>query len=78
MRAGEFSESEGDGPADEGGESKAENDGRARKLDGWSGAEQEAGADRASDGNHGHLSGAELVAKAGFGVGSGRRHGVSF
>ena len=68
MSAGEFAEGQGDGPADEGGEDKAEDDGGPGELNGGGGAEEESGADGAADGDHGHLSGGELVAKAGLWV----------
>src|SRR5579885_1805375 len=66
MNAGEFSERHGDGVIDEGREQEAENDAGAGDLHGGGGAEKEACADRSPDGNHGHLSGAELVAKSLF------------
>ena len=70
MRTGEFSQGESDNPTDEGRQSKTENDGGSRQFDGGSGSEQQTGPDGAADGDHGHLSGAELVAKAGFGLGT--------
>ncbi len=68
MRAREFAEGERDGPTDEGGEYETEDDGGAGELDGGGCAEQESGADGAADGDHGHLSGGELVAEAGLWV----------
>ena len=66
MSAGEFAEGHGDGPVDEGGDEKTEDGGGAGDLHGRAGAEKKAGADGASDGDHGHLSGGELVAEAFF------------
>ena len=68
MSAGEFAEGQGDGPTDEGGEDEAEDDGGSGEFDGGGGAEEKSGADGTADGDHGHLSGGELVAEAGLGV----------
>ena len=75
MSAGKFAEGQGDSPADEGGENEGEDDGRAGEFDSRGGSEQEAGADRAPDRDHGHLCGIELVAQAEFWVGGRRSHG---
>ena len=73
MGAGEFAEGHGDGPVDERGGDKAEDGGGSGDFHGGAGAEEESSADRASDGDHGHLSGGELVAEAFFVDGCGRR-----
>ncbi len=68
MSAGEFAEGERDGPADESGEDEAEDDGGAGEFDSCGSAEEESGADGAADGDHGHLSGGELMAESGLWV----------
>src|ERR1039458_1345441 len=78
MSAGEFAEGEGDGPTDEGGEDEAEDDGGSGEFNGGGGAEEESGADGTADGDHGHLSGGELVAEAGLGVGGWGGHEGSY
>jgi hypothetical protein len=66
MSTGEFAEGESDDPADESGQNKAEDDSGTRQFDGSCSSEEEPGSDRAANRDHGHLTCAELVAKAGF------------
>ena len=56
---------------------EAEDGGGAGDFHGGAGAEEQAGADGASDGDHGHLSGGELVAEAFFVDRWCRRHAAS-
>ena len=74
MGAGEFAEGHGDGPVDEGGGDEAENGGWTGDFHGSTRAEEEAGADGASDRNHRHLCRGELVAEAFFVDGERGRH----
>ena len=66
MSAGEFAEGHGHGPRNEGGGDEAENGCGPGDFHGCAGAEEKAGADGASDGDHGHLSGGQLVAESFF------------
>ena len=77
MHAGQFPKSHGDGVSDESSDDVAENYAGAGDLKGGSGTEQQASADRAADGDHGHLSGGEFVVETLFldiGGGGGKRH----
>src|ERR1700722_13715904 len=64
MRTGQFAKRHGDGVGGEGGDDIAENDAGAGDLESGGGSEKQARADGAANGDHGHLSGGELVAKA--------------
>ncbi len=66
MGTGQFAESHGDRPVDEGGGDKTKNGRGSCDLHGCAGAKEKTGTDGTSDRDHGHLSGAELVAKAVF------------
>ena len=66
MRASQFAQCHGDGPVDEGGGEKAEDGCGSGDFYGGAGTEQQAGADGASDADHGHLSGGELVMETFF------------
>jgi hypothetical protein len=68
MSASEFPESERNDPADESGKNEAEDDCGTGQFDGRCGSEKESCSDRAANRDHSHLTGTELVAKAGFGV----------
>ena len=72
MSASEFTEGHGNGPGNEGGGDEAEDGGGPGDFHSGAGAEKEAGADGAADGDHRHLSGGELVAESFF-VNGGRR-----
>ena len=61
MGASQLTQRHGDSPVDEGGQQEGEDYRRACHFDGGCGAKQQAGADGATDGHHGHLPGAKLV-----------------
>ena len=83
MHAGQFAESHGYGVGDEGGDDVAEDYAGAGDFEGGGGAEKKSGADGAADGDHGHLSGGELVVETLFvdlvwatSGAEGKRHGA--
>jgi hypothetical protein len=61
MSAGEFTESHGDRPIDEGRADKAEYGGRSGDFHGSTRTEEKSGTNGASDGDHSHLRGGKLV-----------------
>ena len=61
MCAGQFAQSHGDRVCDEGGDDVAEDHAGTGDFEGGGRAEKKACADGAADGDHGHLSGGELV-----------------
>ncbi len=76
MSAGQFAEGHGDGPVDEGGGQKAEDSGGAGDLHSRARSKEQAGSDGASNGDHRHLPGGQLVVEAGLVCGRRRSGGV--
>ncbi|HST11650.1 MAG TPA: hypothetical protein VLL05_14845 [Terriglobales bacterium] len=72
MSTGQLSDGAGDRKVDERSQKVTKNDCRPGQSDGAGRPKQEASADRAANGDHGNLSGAQLVTKSLFFVGVAR------
>ena len=67
-----------DGEGNEGGGDVAQDHAGSGHFEGRGGAQKQAGADRAADRDHGHLSGGELMVEALFVDFGGGRHSARY